>query len=324
LANRAAGNSTHVERTGVHALARLVEGQGHAFREHFVHDRGIDGHIELFDRYGDPTGRFIAVQIKSGRSYFRRADENVATFYVADRHHAYWQKHQMPVILVLHDPASSRLIWQHVCSENIVRTAKGWRIDVPFENDLSTPLSFVMLDAISASQFDVRGRLRRPRSGQLHVYRQNPNPNAGTFGYPFCATDEAQVSLLIISREFLCYSSKNFLSPVEFSGEYVRAGFTFEFNTDFISSTIRSAFGASYFELQLQPERHRSCFDIFVEPNNRHIVISTDEASTVLIEADQPNALPLPYVTRLLLQLRALFDPLIEFTKSETYRQAGP
>lgn len=323
LANRAGLVSAHVGRAGVHALARLVEGCGHAFREHFVHDLGIDGHIELFDSHGYPTGRFIAVQIKGGRSYFRGCDEHVAKFYFADRHRAYWQQHQMPVILVLHDPDSNRLIWQHVCSENIVQTSGRWRIDVPFDNDLSARASFVRLEVISASQTDVRGRLKQPRSGRLLVYRQiDPTGPDVRCGYPFCATDGGRTSLLIISKEFLGYCSKNYLEPDEFSKEYVQAGFSLEFSTDFISNAIRSAFMESFFEVIMEPERDGSKFLFYIGPNEKYYLALREEEGAVLIEGDQPQGLTLQFATRLFAQVKAQFTPLVAFTNSETYRKA--
>lgn len=323
MANGTGLVSAHVGRAGVHALARLVEGRGHAFREHFVHDLGIDAHIELFDSYGYPTGRFIGVQIKSGRSYFRGCGENVAKFYFADRHRAYWQQHQMPVILVLHDPDSNRLIWQHVCSENIVRTSRRWRIDVPFDNDLSALASFVLLEVISASQSDVRGRMNQPCSGRLLVYRQiDPNGPDVLSGYPFCATDGGRTSLLIISRECLGYCSNNYLQPDEFSKEYVQAGFSLEFNTDLIRNAIRSAFMESFFEVIVEPERDGSRFLFYIGPNEKHHFALREEEGAVLIEGDQPQALTLQFATRLFAQVKAQFTPLVAFTNSETYRKA--
>jgi len=319
MMNRAALVSTHVGRAGVHALARLVESRGHAFREHFVHDLGIDAHIELFDHYGNPTGRFVAVQIKSGSSYFRGCRENLAAYHFAERHRTYWQQHQMPVILVLHDPDTGRLIWQHVCSRNVVRSAKRWRIDVPLANDLSAPGSFAALEAISASKSDILALSQKPRARRLQVYQQiNPNSPHATHGYPFCATNEGHTSLLVISKECLCYCSKNYLAPDEFNNEYAPAGFSLEFNTESLNRAIRSVFDESNFEVQFEPERDGGRFTFFNGAGESYFIKSRGEAG---IDVDPSDGLTLLDATQLFGDLQALFSTVIGLTNSDLYRK---
>lgn len=49
-----------------------------------------------------------------------------------NRHLAYWKRHSLPVVIVLHDPAANVSYWQSVEDKHIERTPKGWKLEVPF------------------------------------------------------------------------------------------------------------------------------------------------------------------------------------------------
>ena len=67
-------------------------------------DLGVDGQIELLEETSViSTGKIIAVQVKSGSSYFQYENEQSVKFYPKKKHRKYWQRLIIPVILVLHD-----------------------------------------------------------------------------------------------------------------------------------------------------------------------------------------------------------------------------
>ena len=122
-----------VERLGVNAVERIVTlVLKWIWREQSVLDFGIDGHIEIVAEDGEPTGQLIAVQVKSGTSYFRGGGDNLA-YYVDERHVKYWDQHCLPTILVLHNPDNELTIWQWADSKTARETDNGWCIDVPRE-----------------------------------------------------------------------------------------------------------------------------------------------------------------------------------------------
>jgi hypothetical protein len=49
-----------------------------------------------------PTGKLIALQIKSGESFFKKRGNNYV-FYGEIRHLEYWTKFSLPVFLILND-----------------------------------------------------------------------------------------------------------------------------------------------------------------------------------------------------------------------------
>ena len=118
------------ERLGVSRLEFYFSSHGWLFREQMTHDYGIDAHIEIVnDTY--PTGALIAIQIKSGMSFFSEETEEAYIFRTEDKHISYWSNHSLPVILVLYNPDDDILFWQAINEETIISTGKGWKIEVP-------------------------------------------------------------------------------------------------------------------------------------------------------------------------------------------------
>jgi Domain of unknown function (DUF4365) len=79
------------------------------------HDLGIDGQIEfLHEGTVVSTGLILAVQSKSGASYFERVDENDVLYYPTLKHRTYWGRILLPVLLVLYEPDSDLLVFASV------------------------------------------------------------------------------------------------------------------------------------------------------------------------------------------------------------------
>jgi len=118
------------ERVGVNAVERIVlEDLDWIFREQPVIDMGIDAHIELVEE-GRPSGKLIAVQIKTGPSHFRETDD-AYVFRGSLTHLDYWTNHSLPVILVAHLPDVAQTYWVHVDASKVHRAEKSWTILIP-------------------------------------------------------------------------------------------------------------------------------------------------------------------------------------------------
>lgn len=100
-----------VERDGVIAVQVAVNEARCVWREVEQRDIGIDGHIEYVTPEGLAPGRLVAVQVKSGESYFNRADAHEVRYSPSQQHRRYWSEYPLPVILVLHRPSDSETIW---------------------------------------------------------------------------------------------------------------------------------------------------------------------------------------------------------------------
>lgn len=80
-----------------------------------IHDLGIDGQIEFLEPASNiSTGLIVAVQSKSGPSYFHNQNDKCVKYYPKDEHRRYWKKLKMPVILVLHNPESDITLFTNV------------------------------------------------------------------------------------------------------------------------------------------------------------------------------------------------------------------
>ena len=129
-----------VERIGVATTEKIINKMGLIFREQPTDDYGVDAQIETIEN-GYATGKLIAVQIKSGESYFEETTSEGIVFRGERKHYDYWLNHSLPVIIVLYNPKNDKCYWNVVNSETATLTSKNWKIEVPFSNLLENAKS---------------------------------------------------------------------------------------------------------------------------------------------------------------------------------------
>lgn len=134
------GNMINREREGVGAVQNIVNNElGWVFREQTVLDFGIDAEIEIAD-IKRPTGKVIAVQIKSGDSYFQNEVKEGVTFRFDKKHKEYWLRHVLPVIILLYNPGNKECIWEVIDEDTVDKISdKSYKIFVPKENKFGCP-----------------------------------------------------------------------------------------------------------------------------------------------------------------------------------------
>jgi hypothetical protein len=79
-------------------------------------DVGIDGQIEFLE-IGEElvsTGKIIAVQVKSGDSYFRDEGADYFRYYAKPRHQRYWSRVNLPMLLILNHPERNLTLYARV------------------------------------------------------------------------------------------------------------------------------------------------------------------------------------------------------------------
>ncbi len=121
-----------IDREGVSYVNYTVSSElGYIFREQPSDDYGVDAHIEIIeDKY--PTGKLIALQIKSGESYFKKERGENIIYRGEEKHLTYWTKHSLPVIIVLYNTITKECIWEQVKKENVSKSTKNyWEMLVP-------------------------------------------------------------------------------------------------------------------------------------------------------------------------------------------------
>lgn len=122
-----------VERIGVSATEKIINQMGLIFREQPTDDYGIDAQIETIED-GYATGKLIAVQIKSGSSFFDERTGDSVIYRGERKHYDYWLNHSLPVIIVLYNPTNDTCYWNVVNQKTATKTEKNWKIEIPFTN----------------------------------------------------------------------------------------------------------------------------------------------------------------------------------------------
>ena len=118
---------SNTERLGVIETDRIVTKYlGWIFREQPIVDVGIDALLEQSEE-GNPKGRFLAAQIKTGKGNFYVSDKRL-TYYVSHIHYNYWLNLEIPIILIAHIPESDKTYWQVISEETFKNLRKGGRL----------------------------------------------------------------------------------------------------------------------------------------------------------------------------------------------------
>lgn len=104
---------------------------GWIFRAQPTEDYGIDAHAEVVDGE-DVRGRLVALQVKSGLSWFSEPGTGGWWFRPDTNHVNYWLDHSLPVAVVVYHPETKLCHWQLIRRDTLERTSKGnWKILVP-------------------------------------------------------------------------------------------------------------------------------------------------------------------------------------------------
>lgn len=135
-AKRGRASSERTNRRGVHAVGSIFLGDDFEwfFRPQEVSDVGIDALVEILDN-DEPTGKLIALQIKTGQSYFRKSGDDYVLS-IDNTHMEYWAKYDLPVYIILADPKKQLFLWQKVERRLCEPSRNGWRIKIADTNIL--------------------------------------------------------------------------------------------------------------------------------------------------------------------------------------------
>ena len=158
------------ERDGVYTFAGAVTRKRIIWRETPNSDVGIDGQIEFRNEEGKATGNLAAVQIKSGVSYIGKNHPYIR-FRPSAKHANYWREFPVPVLLVIHDPASDALYWTDA-RQQLRAEATREVIDLPTERTVSDTDAKVLFETVQpiSALFDI------PAVVQAMALEKHENP----------------------------------------------------------------------------------------------------------------------------------------------------
>ncbi|MGJ8684530.1 MAG: DUF4365 domain-containing protein [Nonlabens sp.] len=137
-----------IERIGVNAAESIfINDFDWIFRVQDAVDVGIDAFVEQSVN-GDPKGKFIALQIKSGKGNFH-VSKNSLTYYISNIHYNYWLNFDIPVIIIAHLPENKKTYWQEISKVKIEKIKKSWKLVIPYENLLNYKSKSVLTKLLS-------------------------------------------------------------------------------------------------------------------------------------------------------------------------------
>ena len=144
-------------RLGVSKADNELTKLGFAFREQAILDCGIDAIIEAPNcNESYLSGKLIAAQIKTGDSYFTEKKDDAIVYRGELKHLDYWLNHSLPVIIILYSPKHDKCIWASINKQTVIKTEKGWKINIPYNNDLHNSKTRLLELANSQSEFQRR------------------------------------------------------------------------------------------------------------------------------------------------------------------------
>jgi Domain of unknown function (DUF4365) len=127
-----ADNPNPTEDLGYAFVQQVVAKSRAIWRRQSEKDIGVDGLIEVERR--DGASAYIAVQIKTGKSYFSRIHQGKVRIYLRERLRQL-SNLTLPAIIVLYDPDENRSCWENIhlyVLDNPDALESGY-IDVPLE-----------------------------------------------------------------------------------------------------------------------------------------------------------------------------------------------
>ena len=121
------------ERIGVYTASRITAQLPELiFREQRSGDIGLNAHLEITEGF-PKMGKIIGLQIRSDEG---ARLERSARGYVCRgemTHLAYWLQHAIPVLVMIHEQKSDRILWEFAGADTIEIDGQEWELVVPHE-----------------------------------------------------------------------------------------------------------------------------------------------------------------------------------------------
>ncbi|MBO6880168.1 DUF4365 domain-containing protein [Winogradskyella sp.] len=118
-------------------------------KNHQEDDFGIDAYFDIIAEYGQVTGKSIAVQIKTGASYFSEQNDFGWVYRGEMKHLNYYLNHDIPVVIIIVDDKLKKGFWCVCDLEKTEKAGESWKITVPFNQELSKNSKTELLNYIS-------------------------------------------------------------------------------------------------------------------------------------------------------------------------------
>lgn len=156
-----------IDQQGIGYITAVFATVDCVLNEH-MRETGIDAILEIRGKEYKGTGKFVAVQLKSGDCYFKEQSNDYYSIYVDNTHIDYWLRCCLPVMFIIYSPSQKQAYWVSINKSLLVQTGKMYRIDVSKVNALNQITKNTLL------QF-FYGRLYKHDKQYEQIYRELKN-----------------------------------------------------------------------------------------------------------------------------------------------------
>lgn len=124
--------------TGITIVKTIVQSElNWIFRKnHQEDDFGIDAYFDIISEIGQVTGKSIAVQIKTGDTYFSEKNALGWVYRGELKHLNYYLNHDIPVIIIIVDDNEKVAYWCLCNSHKTQKAGNNWKLIIPFNQKL--------------------------------------------------------------------------------------------------------------------------------------------------------------------------------------------
>ena len=157
--------STITGENGITTVKSIVENNlNWLFRQiHLENDFGIDAYIDVITDSRQVTGKSIAIQVKTGKSFFQETNEIGFVFRGEIKHLNYYMNLQSPILIVIVDDVNKIAYWEVFTLSKISQAGANWKLTIPKKNVLSTELKSKLVEYVGpitdyASQFEQQSK----------------------------------------------------------------------------------------------------------------------------------------------------------------------
>lgn len=170
-------NANKNGEVGLTIVKEIVENElNWIFRKnHQETDFGIDAYFDIITEKNSITGKSIAVQIKSGDSYFKEPNEFGWTFRGEMKHLNYYLNHEIPVIIIIVDIKNKFCYWNLCDPYKTVKAGDNWKMTIPSNQKLGAKSKQSLLKYVSpvtdyVSQLDHYWKMNKVLLDQERVF----------------------------------------------------------------------------------------------------------------------------------------------------------
>jgi len=137
--------------SGVTIVKSLVENEfGWLFRpNHLEHDFGIDAYIDVITDKGQVTGKSIAIQIKTGISFFHEENEIGFVYRGEMKHLNYYLNLEVPLVIIIVNNIQRTAYWCAFEANITDKAGKSWKITIPKKQKLNKTAKMELLKHVN-------------------------------------------------------------------------------------------------------------------------------------------------------------------------------